>query len=519
MLRVLACITLEHNFWLLLLAALICAVTSVSAFVMLGRAMARRKRLGRYWAMAAGVVAGLGVWATHFVAMTAYDVGLPLGFAALPLFGSLAISLAAQTGALWIAYAFDDSRVRALAGAGAGLGIVAMHYIGMTGLEAAAFMQWDAGLVAASVFLSILLASAAVSLFFASIHRLRALHAGGVLVLAICALHFTGMGALTLVPTGFSASIGGLSQTMLGVVVGFAALLCLIFALAAALADLYLSDRQRLENVRLRDMVEERTAELVALAERQAELTARAEAANAAKSQFIAHMSHELRTPLNAIIGYGEIIHEDLAETDPESSQDAERIIVAARHLLKIISDILDLSKADAGRIELERTDFSVAQLVRETLDAVAPVAKGNGVALRTEFDGELGGAHNDGFKIKQCLLNLLSNAVKFSDGGAVTLHARRERHNGAEWLRFDVADTGIGMSETELGRLFQPFVQADASVTRRFGGTGLGLAITREFAQLMGGDVTVTSAPGKGSTFTLTVLADFSESQALRAA
>ncbi|HYD87410.1 MAG TPA: ATP-binding protein [Vitreimonas sp.] len=518
MLRVLACITLEHNPWLLLLAAVICAITSVSAFVMLDRAIARRKRLGHYWAIAAGVVAGLGVWATHFVAMTAYDVGLPLGFAALPLFASLAVSLVAQTGALWIAYTFSDVRIRALAGAGAGLGIIAMHYLGMTGLEAAALMQWDATLVAASVFLSVLFASAAVSIFYASSHRLRALQAGAVLVLAICALHFTAMGALTLIPTGGTAS-EGLSQTMLGVVVGFAALLCLIFALAAGLADLYLSDRQRLENIRLRDMVEERTAELVASAERQAELTARAEAANAAKSQFIAHMSHELRTPLNAIIGYSEMIQEDLADTNPDASQDAERITVAARHLLKIISDILDLSKADAGRIELERIDFTVTQLLSETVDAVAPVAKAGGVTLRTEWCDELGAAHNDGFKIKQCLLNLLSNAVKFSQGGEVTLRARRERRGGADWLCFDVVDTGIGMTEAELRRLFQPFMQADASVTRRFGGTGLGLAITREFAQLMGGDVTVASAPGAGSTFTLTVLADLDSTEALRAA
>ncbi|MBC7769004.1 MAG: hypothetical protein H7124_09475 [Phycisphaerales bacterium] len=519
MFRVLACLSLEHNPWLLLLAALICTVTSVSAFVLLERAMARREGVGRYWTIGAGIVAGLGVWATHFVAMTAYDVGLPLRFAALPLFGSLAISLLAQTAAVWAAYTFSDLRIRTLAGAGAGLGIVAMHYFGMSGLEVAAIMQWDAALVAASVFMSVLFSAAAYGVFFTSSHRLRALHAGGPGVLAICGLHFTGMSALTLTPLGAAAAPEGLSQMMLGVVVGFASLLCVLFALAAALADYYLSDRRRLENLRLRDMVAARTAELTALAERQTELAAQAEAASAAKSQFLANMSHELRTPLNAIIGYGEIIQEDAGDTHPETAQDAARVVAAARHLMNIISDILDLSKIDAGRVDLEQTDFSVTQLLSEALDAVAPSAAAGGVALRREFGSEMGVACGDGFKIKQCLLNLLSNAVKFSSGGEVVLRARRERRGGRDWLSFDVIDTGIGMSAAEIARLFQPFMQADASVTRRFGGTGLGLAITRKFAQAMGGDVKVTSEPGKGSAFSLSVPADLDTNEERRAA
>jgi signal transduction histidine kinase len=257
----------------------------------------------------------------------------------------------------------------------------------------------------------------------------------------------------------------------------------------------------------------------MALAERQTELIARAEAANAAKMQFIANMSHELRTPLNAIIGYGEIIHEDLATTQPEASDDAKRITVAARHLLKIISDILDLSKADAGRMEIEATDFSVDQLLAETLDAVRPTANSGSVTLATDFGGDIGMGHNDGFKIKQCLLNLLSNAVKFSPGGTVTLRARRIFDGQRAWLSFDVIDTGIGMSHAELERLFQPFMQADASVTRRFGGTGLGLAITREFAVLMGGNVKVMSTPGKGSQFTLLIPADLNHADLRQAA
>jgi signal transduction histidine kinase len=505
MFRVLACVTQEHNQWLLTLAALICAITSVSAFLMLGRASARRQGIGRYWALAAGFSAGLGVWATHFVAMTAYDVGLPLGFELAPLFSSLAISLAMQTFAFWCAFKADDAKQKAVAGVFVGVGIIAMHYVGMQGLNAAALMLWDDQMVAASIVLSVALSMAAFLVFNASAHRLRAVQAGLVLVLAICALHFTGMSALTLAPLGAAAAPSGLSQAMLGVVVGFGALICLLLAGASSIADIYLSDRQRLENIRLRDTVAERTTELMALAAEQAELIARAEAANAAKSQFLANMSHELRTPLNAIIGYGEIILED-NDAEHQSARDAKRIVSSARHLLNIINDILDISKIDAGRVELEETQFEVAALIAETLDVVRPAAALNATMLRTQLADNLGAGANDAFKLKQCLINLLSNAVKFAKKGDVTLAARREQRAGRDWLVFDVIDTGIGIDPEQLARLFQPFVQADASMTRRFGGTGLGLAITQRTAQLLGGDVTVTSMLGRGSTFTLTV-------------
>jgi len=498
MLRVISCLTQEHNPWLLGLAALICAITSVSAFLILSRASARAGVLGRIWALAAGLVAGLGVWATHFVAMTAYDVGVPLSFAPAPLFGSLAISLAAQTCAFWFAHRSTDARAWGLAGAASGLGVIGMHYLGMTGVEAAALMRWDNAFVTASVVMSILFAAAAFVTYHFSLKR-RALKAGAVLVLAICALHFTGMSALTLLPIG-GAAPGGISQAMLGVVVGFAALLCLIAAMAAAMADVYLSDRQRLENMRLRDMVAARTAEL-------ATATASAQAANEAKSQFLANMSHELRTPLNAIIGYGEIISEDAADAGVQ--KDASRIVSAGQHLLALINDILDLSKIDAGRVELESIAFSPAALADEAMDTVRPSAAARDVQLRVGLGADLGEALNDAFKVKQCLLNLLSNAVKFSEGGAVSLEVWREPGPGGDQLVFAVRDTGIGMSEAQMERLFQPFMQAEASTARHFGGTGLGLVISRGLAQLMGGDILVESVLGEGSTFTLRVAAN----------
>jgi signal transduction histidine kinase len=506
MLRVIACVTQEHNLWLLVLAALICAITSTSAFLMLGRGAERQPMVARIWAIAAGFTAGLGVWATHFVAMTAYDVGVPLSFALGPLFGSLAISLVMQVAAFGLVHLINRPAAWGVAGAISGIGVIAMHYVGTAGIEAAALMRWDLGLVSASIIMSILFAAAAFITFYALSGKWRALQAGVVLVLAICALHFTAMSAVTLVPFGAGADIDGLSQSMLGVVVGFGALLCLIAGLAAAVADIYLSDRQRQENQRLRETVAARTAELLRLAEEQTALTEQAEAANAAKSQFLANMSHELRTPLNAIIGYSEIISEDAS--DEPSRKDAARIIAAGRHLLSLINDILDLSKVDAGHVELERLPFDPAALALDTIETVKPLAKDRKVRLHLDVAPVLGRAETDAFRIKQCLLNLLSNAVKFSQGGDVTLRVRRDVSGGGDWLVFDVEDTGIGMTDEQMSRLFQPFMQADASTTREFGGTGLGLVISRNYAELMGGGIGVESTLGVGSTFTLRVAA-----------
>jgi signal transduction histidine kinase len=227
-----------------------------------------------------------------------------------------------------------------------------------------------------------------------------------------------------------------------------------------------------------------------------------AEAANSAKSQFLANMSHELRTPLNAVIGYSEMLEEDLTDVgSQQSAQDARKIRGAAKHLLALINEILDLSKIEAGKMELSLVPTDLNQLVDEVKSMTATLASEKGNQLVVEID-DLGHADVDDTKMRQCLFNLLSNACKFTKDGAVRLEGRR---NGDE-ISFLVQDSGIGMSAEQMAKLFQPFVQADSSTTRKFGGTGLGLMITRELARLMGGDVTVTSIPGVGSTFALTM-------------
>jgi len=225
-----------------------------------------------------------------------------------------------------------------------------------------------------------------------------------------------------------------------------------------------------------------------------------AEEANSAKSQFLANMSHELRTPLNAIIGYSEMLEEETTELGhPELTPDLRRIRTAGKHLLALINDILDLSKIEAGKTELYLETFDVAGMVEDVVTTVRPLVEKNANVLVVSA-GAPGSMHADLTKVRQMLLNLLSNACKFTEHGTIRLEVERDAGD----ISFRVRDSGIGMTDVQLSRLFEAFAQAESSTSKRYGGTGLGLAISRRFARLMGGDITVASEPGQGSTFTI---------------
>ena len=228
-----------------------------------------------------------------------------------------------------------------------------------------------------------------------------------------------------------------------------------------------------------------------------------AEAANRTKSQFLANMSHELRTPLNAIIGIAELLHEEAQEErDKAFSEPVGRIVRAGKHLLMLINDILDLSKIEAGKLDLYPEEIDVVTLVGELAKTTQSIADRNSNQLIVDCPADIGVMKADLTRVRQVLLNLLSNACKFTEKGEIRFTARREADGSAKWLVFTVADTGIGMTEEQLGRLFQEFSQADSSTTRKYGGTGLGLAISQHLCRAMGGEITVKSAPGRGAVF-----------------
>jgi PAS domain S-box-containing protein len=235
-----------------------------------------------------------------------------------------------------------------------------------------------------------------------------------------------------------------------------------------------------------------------------------AEEANRAKSAFLANMSHELRTPLNAVIGYSEMLEEMAQDRGQQDLlPDLGKIRGAGKHLLGLINDVLDLSKIEAGKVELSIESLDVLPVIEDAVSTIRPLADKNGNRLEVVCAEPLGAMLADETRVRQVLFNLLSNACKFTENGRIRLEAKRTRRNAADWVEFRVTDTGIGMSAEQLDRLYRPFMQADPSTTRKYGGTGLGLAISREFCQMMGGSVGAESELGKGSAFTVRLPAD----------
>jgi signal transduction histidine kinase len=245
-----------------------------------------------------------------------------------------------------------------------------------------------------------------------------------------------------------------------------------------------------IENVRLFDEIQDKSRQLAEASER--------------KSHFLASMSHELRTPLNAIIGLTEMMVSNAARFGTEKAlEPLRRVNAAGTHLLSLINEVLDLSKIEAGKLELNPERVDLARLIDEVIGTAGQLAEKNQNRLVVEAQQNLGALTADSMRLKQILFNLLSNACKFTKEGEVALRVRKVAE-GRDWIELAVADSGIGMTAEQQAKLFQDFTQADSLTTRRYGGTGLGLAISRKLARMMGGDVTVASELGKGSVFTL---------------
>ena len=292
----------------------------------------------------------------------------------------------------------------------------------------------------------------------------------------------------------------------LGVAIALGCVYLILFTLVRR-ADLIIRGQAREREQHLEE-IERINKDLDQYSQDLARTRDRAVEASSAKSQFLANMSHELRTPLNAIIGYSEMLAEDMQEQDEtQVVDDLKKIQNAGRHLLTVINDILDLSKIEAGSIELYLENFDIRAMVEEVTTTIRPIAEGRSNELIVKCPANIGEMHSDLTRVRQILFNLLGNASKFTNKGEVRLEVSRKKHDRREWIVFSVVDTGIGLTQEQIeNKIFQPFRQADASTTRSHGGTGLGLTITKKFCEMLGGHIDVRSTLGKGSTFALTL-------------
>lgn len=504
MLTVYNCITVEHDLRLVLLAAFICMFASFSALNLLihaGGDAAWRRTL---WVLGAGTVAGCGIWATHFIAMLAfrpsdqlsYDPGTTvLSFIVAIVFSTIGFAIAARV------------KPAGIGGAIVGLAIGAMHYIGMAAVNAHGYIVWDRGFVAASIILGTLFAAAATQAAF-SLKGLWRVHAAWILLtLGICSLHFTGMSAMSITSDpSVEVSTNALDSFILAIAIAAVSLLIVILAYAGIAVDRHLSHRAVQETKRLRAYVTELEETKRQLERTSSDLLVAlktASAADHAKSQFLATMSHELRTPLNAILGFSEIMK---AETFgplgnahyKEYSDDIHR---SGRHLLSLINDILDFTRADAGELQLHEEEVDVADAINDALRMIEGQAEAQKISLSTNFDRTLPHLLADHRRLRQVLLNLLSNAVKFTpDGGSVKVEA----FGGPAGLTIRVIDTGIGIAAEDIPVALERFGQIDSDLARKYEGTGLGLPLSKCLMEHHGGTLDIKSEPGRGTRVTV---------------
>ncbi|WP_162341881.1 MHYT domain-containing protein [Paenibacillus paridis] len=509
----------SHDIVLVIFSYIVAVAASYTALNLAGRVSTAKGRSRWLWLLFGAMAMGTGIWSMHFVGMLAFKLPISVAYDMTMVMLSVLVAIIAAAIALFIVSREQLTKGRLLRGGLLfALGISSMHYIGM------AAMQIDITYNPIFFTLSILIALVAswASLWLAFYFRQdmegngewKKMGSGLIMGAAIVGMHYTGMmSAHFEIGTKSAMSTGMLlDQKWLAYFIAGGTL----FTLGLFLLGVYISKRMSFQD----SEIQEKTAEIFAInqkllllnenledlvAERTAQLEkAHDEAikANMIKSQFLANMSHELRTPLNAIIGYSEILQEEAEEIGELTFvEDLGKISKAGNHLLSLINDILDISKIEAGKMDIHLETISLSGLINDVITTVNPLIEAS--SNRLEIKSVDGDITTDVTKLRQILINLLSNAGKFTKEGTITLEVTREAVNQHNGYCFRVRDTGIGMTPEQLDKLFQPFTQADSSTTRKYGGTGLGLAISQRFCSLLSGDIHVDSVFGEGSTFT----------------
>ncbi len=503
MIHVLTCITEQHDLRLVVLAAVLCAFAVWSALGLIGRAEAANETLERRWLLGAALVFGSGVWATHFVAMLAFQSHLPLSYGIDMTAASIVVAIALSA---WGFFHMTRQGGGLVGGSIVGIGIVAMHYVGMAGATGPFRMIWSSQYVALSIFLGLVLGALAGHLWSHK-HYLARCAALLMFVLAICGLHFTGMSALTLAPApvakGWQAI---LDPDTIAVAVAAVAFVIVLIGIVSAQFDSHLSKLRSSEAKRLLSYITELETTKAQLEKTTAGLTGalrKASVASEAKSAFLAAMSHELRTPLNAIIGFSELmLSEALGPIgNPRYGEYISDIRKSGTHLLSVINDILDLSRMEAGRALLTEEPVNLTMIANQAMQMIQPQARSGKVTVELTKESDVVDMLADARRMKQVLLNLLSNAVKFTpEGGRVSIRLAQSD----DGIVIAVADTGIGIAAADIPRALEAFGQVDSRLARRFEGTGLGLPLARELVELHGGTLALESVVNVGTTVTI---------------